>query len=52
MPTDGSIISFNQSLPIVADKPFIGNTFKASTYHSFGENIMGAGKIYLMQLMD
>ena len=29
MPTDGSIISFSQSLPIYADKSFIANTFSA-----------------------
>ena len=47
MPTDGSIISFNQTLPIVADKPFISNTFTTSKYHSFNENVIGSGKIYL-----
>ncbi len=47
MPTDGSIISFNQSLPIYADKPFIANTFKSSNYHSFNENFVGAGKFFL-----
>ena len=47
MPTDGSIISFNQSLPIYADKPFVGNTFKLSSYHSFNENFVGAGKFFL-----
>ena len=45
MPTDGSIIGFKQTIPIYADKPFIGNTFNSSIYHSFGENIIGAGKI-------
>lgn len=47
MPTDGSIVSFNQSLPIYADKPFVGNTFQLSSYHSFNENFVGAGKFYL-----
>ncbi len=47
MPTSGSIISFNQSLPIIADKNFIANTFSASTYKSFSEDFVGAGKIYL-----
>ena len=47
MPTDGSIITFNQSLPIYADKPFIGNRFSASTYHSFNENVIGAGKFFI-----
>tara|TARA_B100000674_G_scaffold336876_1_gene281493 strand:- start:481 stop:1029 length:549 start_codon:yes stop_codon:yes gene_type:complete len=47
MPTDGSIIRFNQALPLYADKPFIGNTFSSSTYRSLGENVVGAAKIYL-----
>ena len=47
MPTDGSVIGFKQTLPIFADKPFIGNTFTTSTYHSFNENIIGATKFYL-----
>ena len=34
MPTSGSIIHFNQSLPIYADKPFISNTFSSSSYKS------------------
>ena len=46
MPTDGSIIRFNQSLPIYADKSFIANTFAASSYKTISENIIGAGKIY------
>ncbi len=47
MPTDGSIISFKQELPIYADKPFIGNTFSSSLYKAFGENIVGSSKFYL-----
>lgn len=47
MPTDGSIVSFNQTLPIFADKPFVGNTFQLSSYHLFNENFVGAGKFYL-----
>jgi outer membrane protein insertion porin family len=47
MPTDGSIIGFVQTLPIYADKPFIGNTLRASSYHTFSENIIGAGKFYV-----
>ena len=46
-PTDGTIVGFNQSLPFYADKPFISNTFFSSSYHSFSENIIGAGKIYV-----
>ena len=47
MPTSGSIITFGQSFPFYADKPFIANTFAASKYKSFSENIVGSGKIYL-----
>ena len=47
MPTDGSIISFNQTLPIAADKPFIGNTFSSSSYHTVNENVVGAAKFYV-----
>ena len=47
MPTDGYIASFSQGLPLYADKPYLGNTFKISKYHSFNENIVGAGKFYL-----
>ena len=50
MPTDGSIIQFSQILPIYADRPYIGNTFSASKYNEFTENIIGAGKIYLSSI--
>tara|TARA_B100000963_G_scaffold361705_1_gene398821 strand:- start:942 stop:3176 length:2235 start_codon:yes stop_codon:yes gene_type:complete len=46
MPTDGTIFSFKQTLPIYADKPFIGNTLTSSSYHSFNENIIGATKFF------
>ncbi len=47
MPTDGSVFGFVQSLPIYADKPFIDNTFRFSTYHEFNENYVGSGKIFV-----
>ena len=47
MPTDGYITSFRQSLPLIADKPFIDNTFTLSSYHSFSDDIVGAAKLYL-----
>ena len=47
MPTDGFIASYSQGLPIYADKPYIGNTFSLSKYHSFNENIVGAGKFFI-----
>ena len=46
-PTDGSIISFSQTLPIYADKGAIGNTFSSSNYHAISENILTATKFYL-----
>ena len=46
-PTDGSIISFGQAFPFIADKPYIANTFSSSAYQSFGENLVGSGKIRL-----
>ena len=47
MPTNGSIISFNQSIPIYADKSFISNNFSASKYKELNEDVVGAAKIYL-----
>ena len=46
-PTDGSIIGFNQTIPLYADKAFLGNTLFASNYISLSENIVGANKFYL-----
>ena len=46
MPTDGSVTGFSQTLPLFADKPYLGNLLH-STYRSFGEDIVGAGKLYL-----
>ena len=48
MPTSGSISSFNQVLPIYADRPFIENTLSHSNYKSFSdENIISASKFYI-----
>jgi outer membrane protein insertion porin family len=46
-PTDGSIFGFNQSIPIIADKSFIDNTFTASKYVSLNENVVGASKFFI-----
>ncbi len=46
-PTDGSIISFGQTLPIVADKSFISNTFRSSSYKNLSEDVIGAAKVYI-----
>ena len=46
MPTEGSIVSFNQTLPIFADRASIANTFSASKYVSLSEDIVTATKFY------
>ncbi len=46
MPTAGSIVSFNQSLPIYADKSFIANKLSASYYKEVKEDVIGATKFY------
>ena len=33
MPTSGSVISFDQTIPFYADKSFISNTFSTSVYN-------------------
>ena len=50
MPTSGSIIGFDQTLPIYADKKFISNTFRVSKYKSFSEDLVGATKFYLSSI--
>ncbi len=47
MPTEGTIISFSQTLPIYADRSFISNTFSTSAYTSLSEDVIGAAKLYL-----
>ncbi len=44
MPTDGSIISFNQTLPIYADKSAIANTLSASAYRTLSEDFIASTK--------
>ena len=50
MPTSGSIISFDQSLPIFADKQAISNTFRVTKYKSLTDDVVGAGKLYLSSI--
>ena len=45
-PTDGYISSFDQSLPIYADSPYIDNTFQFSKYQLITKNAVGAFKLY------
>ena len=47
MPTSGSIIAFDQGVPLIADKKALLNTFSATKYKSLTNDIVGAGKIYL-----
>tara|TARA_B100001093_G_scaffold499865_1_gene549597 strand:- start:4261 stop:6492 length:2232 start_codon:yes stop_codon:yes gene_type:complete len=47
MPTDGSILGFDQTLPIYADKNFISNTLFLSSYKTFNEDFVGASKFFL-----
>ena len=47
MPTSGSIIGFDQSIPIYADKAFLGNTIFASAYKTLSEDVVGASKLYI-----
>jgi len=46
MPTDGSIVSFTQELPLYADKGSIANIFSTSLYKTITENVIGASKFY------
>ena len=47
MPTSGSIVSFDQGIPLIADKRALINTFTATKYKSITNDVVGAGKIYL-----
>ena len=46
-PTDGSIVSFGQSLPIYADKPSITNDFSASFYKTLTEDVVSSTRFLL-----
>ena len=41
-PTSGYVSKFTQSLPLLFDKSSILNSFNATTYHGFSENVIGA----------
>ena len=47
MPTKGSILGFEQTLPFFADKSYLSNTLTYSKYTSISENIIGASKLYV-----
>ena len=46
MPTSGSISSFNQILPFIADKRYIKNSLSSSIYRTLSEDVIGASKFY------
>ena len=50
MPTSGSISSFNQILPFIADKRYIKNSLSSSIYRTLSEDIIGASKFYFSSI--
>ena len=50
MPTSGSVFGFNQSIPVFADRPFIGNTLSLSSYKEITEDVVGTGKFYFSSI--
>ena len=46
MPTDGYVTSFRQTIPVVADSPYLFNGYSFAGYNSFTPNIIGAFKFY------
>ena len=49
-PTDGYITTFNQKLPIAADKMYISNIFSTSHYKAINDNVIGSAKLYLSSI--
>ena len=45
-PTQGHIVSFNQSIPIIQDSSSFLNGITASKYKDFSEDLIGSLKIY------
>ena len=52
MPTSGYVTTFNQELPIYADKSAITNTFSLSNYKSITEDVIEQQKFILQQSTD
>lgn len=50
MPTKGSILGFEQTLPFYADKSYLSNTLTFSKYATISENVIGASKLYLSSI--
>lgn len=47
MPTSGSIVGFEQSLPFYADKKAVSSSLNFSNYHSVTDDIIGVGKLFV-----
>ncbi len=47
-PTNGYVTGFNQTLPVYADAPYTRNSYFFSQYKSFGEDVLGAVKFYVV----
>ena len=50
MPTKGYFSSFNQSIPLYADKKSLTNEFSLSNFKSLSEGIVGASKLYVSSI--
>jgi len=50
-PTSGFISSFNQTLPIYADTPYLRDTYRISGYKPFGEDIVTSAKFYASHVL-
>ena len=46
MPTNGYFSSFTQDLPVVADSPYLRNSFAVNSYKSLSEDVIGSMKIF------
>ena len=46
-PTDGTILTFGQTVPFYADKSFVSNFLSINSYSQLNENVIGSGKFLL-----
>ena len=46
-PTDGSLLTFGQSVPFYADKSFISNYLNFNTYKTLNEDVIGSSKLLI-----
>ena len=45
-PTEGYLSSFSQGIPLIADSPYLKNSYAYSAYQTLSENVIGAFKFY------